>query len=43
MLYSCKGWVVVREDNVLIDSYLCGYPHIHPDRLLRFVVRYIGK
>ena len=28
-----KGWaVVVKEDNVLIDNYHHGYPHIHPDR-----------
>ncbi|MBO8183111.1 MAG: hypothetical protein H0Z28_10025 [Archaeoglobus sp.] len=28
-----KGWaVVIKEDNVLIDNYHHGFPHIHPER-----------
>lgn len=27
------GWsLIVKEDNLLIDNYNHGYPHIHPDR-----------
>ncbi len=49
-----KGWaVVVKEDNVLIDNYHHGYPHIHPDRepikivdvyeVVEIVVRHIER
>ncbi len=49
-----KGWaVVVKEDNVLIDNYHYGYPHIHSDRepikyddiykVVEIVVRHIEK
>jgi len=28
-----KGWaIVIKEDNVLIDHYHHGFPHIHPER-----------
>lgn len=28
-----KGWsVVIMPDNILIDNYHHGYPHIHPER-----------
>jgi hypothetical protein len=30
---SKKGWsVVIMPDNILIDNFHHGYPHIHPDR-----------
>ncbi len=49
-----KGWaVVVKEDNVLIDNYHHGYPHIHPERepikandvyeVVEIVVRHIER
>ncbi len=49
-----KGWaVVVKEDNILIDNYHHGYPHIHPDRepiktndvykVVEIVVRHIER
>jgi Fe-S cluster biosynthesis and repair protein YggX len=28
-----KGWaIVIMPDNILIDNFHHGYPHIHPDR-----------
>ena len=30
---SKRGWtVVIMPDNILIDNYEHGYPHIHPNR-----------
>ena len=31
--FNKKGWsVVIMPDDILIDNYHHGYPHIHPDR-----------
>ncbi|GAA5818869.1 MAG: conserved hypothetical protein [Methanobrevibacter sp. CfCl-M3] len=31
--YNKKGWsVVIMPDEILIDNYHHGYPHIHPNR-----------
>ncbi len=33
MRESKRGWsIVIMPDNILIDNYHHGYPHIHPDR-----------
>jgi hypothetical protein len=30
---SKRGWsIVIMPDNILIDNFHHGYPHIHPDR-----------
>jgi len=31
--YTKKGWaIVIMPDDILIDNYHHGYPHIHPER-----------
>ncbi|MEE1117804.1 hypothetical protein [Methanosphaera sp.] len=32
---TIRGWsIVIMPDNILIDNYEHGFPHIHPDRAM---------
>jgi len=32
---TIRGWsIVIMPDNILIDNYEHGFPHIHPDRAI---------